>query len=83
MKENTDRSMQGNPDFGIQEFLFVESGILGFGIRDTVQGDGIPITIGIRNSSSTNTRIQYLESGIQRVESRIQDCLRFTYMERY
>ena len=30
----------------------------------------------------TNTGIQYLESGIQRVESRIQDCLGFRYMGR-
>ena len=44
----------------------MESGILGFGIR-------IPLTIGIRNPSSTDKEkgIQYLESGIHGVESRI------------
>ena len=43
---------------------------------------GIPLTIRIQNPSSTDkeTRIQYLESGIDSVESRIQDCLRFRYM---
>ena len=30
----------------------------------------------------TNTGIQYLESGIYSVESRIQDCPRFPYMGR-
>ena len=30
----------------------------------------------------TNSGIQYLESGIDRVESRIQDCNRFSYMGR-
>ena len=42
---------------------------------------GIPLTIGIRNPNSTNkeSTIQYLESGICSVESRIQDCLGFPY----
>ena len=42
---------------------------------------GILLTIGIQNPSSTDkdSRIQYLESGIQDVESRIQDCLGFPY----
>ena len=37
----------------------------------------MPQTIGIQNPSSTDKeyRIQYLESGILGVESRIQDCL--------
>ena len=45
---------------------------------------GIPLTIGIRNPNSINkeSRIQYLESGICGVESRIQDCLGFSYMGR-
>ena len=30
--------MQGNPDSGIWNLLFVESGIPHFGIRNTVQG---------------------------------------------
>ena len=46
---------------------------------------GIPLTIGVRNPSATDkesTGIQYLESGIHGVESRVQieDCLRFPYM---
>ncbi|CAH3018662.1 unnamed protein product, partial [Porites evermanni] len=42
------------------------------------------IQIGIRNPSSTDeeSEIQYLESGIHGVESRIQDCLGFRYMGR-
>ena len=49
--------------------LPVESGILGFGIR---------------NASSTDKEfgIQHLESEIQGIESRIQDCLGFPYMGR-
>ena len=37
----------------------------------------IPLTVGILDPSSTDrkSRIQYMESGIHRVESRIQDCL--------
>ena len=56
----------------------VESRILGFGIWNTAQG--------IRNPTNdqvplAKTGIQYLESGIHGVESRIQDCLGFPYME--
>ena len=49
--------------------LPVESGILGFGNR---------------NASSTDKEfgIQHLESEIQGIESRIQDCLGFPYMGR-
>ena len=38
---------------------------------------GISLTIGIRNLSSVDNEsgIQYLESGIHGVESRIQDCV--------
>ena len=38
--------------------------------------------IGIQNPSSTDkeSKIQYLESGIHGMESRIQDCLGFLYM---
>ena len=48
--------IQGNPDSGIWEILvetgirdyfFVNSGILGFGIRNTAQGIWIPMTTGI------------------------------------
>ena len=43
---------------------------------------GIPLTIEIRNPSSTNkeSEIYCLESGIHSVESRIQDCLAFPYI---
>ena len=43
---------------------------------------GIPLRIGIQNQSSTEKHwnpFQYLESGIHGVESRIQDCLGFSY----
>ena len=36
---------------------------------------GIPLTIGIRNPSSTDR-----ESGMDGMESRIKDCLAFLYM---
>ena len=36
-----------------EEVLFVESGILGFGIRSTAQGIWNPLTIGIRNPRCT------------------------------
>ena len=57
--------------------MLVESRILGFGIRNTAHG--IPPTIGIRNPNSTykGSEINYLESGIHGVESRIQDSLGF------
>ena len=46
------------------KFVLVESGILGFGIRNSAQG--------IRNpSNDSNPEIQYLESWIHSVESRI------------
>ena len=46
---------------------------------------GIPLTIDIRNPSSTNkeSEIYCLESGIHSVESRIQDCLAFPYIMRH
>ena len=52
-----------------QKILLMESGI-------QIKESGIPITIGIQNSTvlQKNTGIQYLESGIHSVESRIQDC---------
>ena len=51
-----------NPESG--KFVLVESGILGFGIRNSAQG--------IRNpSNDSNPEIQYLESWIHSVESRI------------
>ena len=54
-------------------FLLVESGIVGLGIWNTAQGIWIPLTIGIRNPSSTDTDsgIKNLESGIHSMGSRI------------
>jgi len=45
---------------------------------------GIPITIEIRNPSSTDKKsgVQYLESGIHGVESGIEDCLVLFYTRR-
>ena len=66
-----------SPRKGIQiteseKFLLPESWALGSGIQ--LKESGIPITIGIQNSSPTD---KDLESGIHCVESRIQDCLGF------
>ena len=49
-----------------------------------LKGNGIPLTITIRNPRSTNneSRNQYLESGILKVGSRIQGCLPFTQTTR-
>ena len=58
-----------------------ESSVLESGIQ--IKESGIPITIGIQNSTvlQKNTGIQYLESAIHSVESRIQDCAGlFPYM---
>ena len=62
-----------------QKFLLVESGILGFGIRNTAQG--------IKNPSNhwnpeskvplIKTGIQHMESEIHDVVFRIQDCIGF------
>ena len=63
-----------NPESGK---LLVESGILGFGIRnpskDLNPESKVPLT---------KTGIQYLQSVIHGVESRIQDCLGFPYIGR-
>ena len=55
----------------------VESGILGFGIRDRAQGIQNPVNDTIRNPNSTDKEswIQYLKSGILGLESRIRDWL--------
>ena len=58
-----------------------ESWVLESGIQ--LKESEIPITIAIQNSTvlQKNTWIQYLESGIHSVESRIQDCAGlFPYM---
>ena len=72
-----------NPESG--NILHVESGILGLRIpKIQLKKSGIPLTIGIQNPESkfplTKAGIQYLESWIYRVESRIQDPLGFHYM---
>ena len=75
---------------GIREILnqrtvfLLETGILSFGIRNTTQEIRIPLTNGIQNPSSADkdSGTHYLESGIHGVESRIQDCPKFPYMER-
>ena len=66
-----------------QEILLMESGILSFGIWNTDQGIWNPNND--RNlefySFTEKYWIQYLESGIHSVESRIQDCAGlFPYM---
>ena len=54
--------------------------ILGFEIvQNTAQGIRIPHNWNL-SSTDKESRIQYLGSGIHGVESRIQDCLGFTYM---
>ena len=54
-------------------FLFVESGILGFGILNSAKGGRILLPTGIRNpcSSDKESRIRYLETEIYSVESLI------------
>ena len=57
--------------------LLVEYGILGFGIRN--------ITQGIRNptydwNSESRIQVPLKKTGIQYLESRIQDYFRFPYM---
>ena len=71
-----------NPESG--KILLVKSGILGFGIWNTALGIGNAINDW--NSKSkvplTKTGVQYQESGIQCVKSRIQNCLGFPYVGR-
>ena len=59
----------------IQQIFAVESGILGLesGIQLQLAESGIPLTIGIRNPSSTDkeSTIKYLESRIHGMEFRI------------
>ena len=67
------RPMKGNPKF--PKNLIVESGILDFGICIQYKDSGILRTTEIRIPSFTEKEsgIQYLESVIHCVESRIQD----------
>ena len=71
--------------------LLVESGILGFGFwyltlgfRNSAPRIRNPAVIKIRNPSSTDKEsgIQYVESRIHSVESRIKDFLGLPYMGR-
>ena len=62
------------------KFLFVESAILGFWIQNTAQESGIALNCTWNTESKFHW--QRLESGVRGVESRIQDCLGFLYMER-
>ena len=70
------------------KFLLVESGILGFGIRNTAQGirnptkDWNPIQGSSRKNWNQVPGIRCLESGIHGLESRIQDCFGFPNMRR-
>ena len=53
------------------KFLLVESGILGFGIRNPIQGIHIiPLTIGIRNPSSSVKNWNLPESTVCNPESK-------------
>ena len=62
------------------KFLPAESGILGFRIHNTAQEPGIALHRTWNLESKFHW--QSLESGVRGVESRIQDCLGFLYMER-
>ena len=64
-----------------REFLLLESGIPGLGIRNTARGIQNP-TNNWNPESKVHWKIsgiQYLESAIHGVESRIQDCFRVRY----
>ena len=62
-----------------ERFIILVVYIIFVGIQ--LKESRIPLTIGIRNPSSTNKKsaVEYLESGIPSLESRIQDCLRLPY----
>ena len=64
------------------KFLLSESKILGFEVCNTAQGIRNPLEIEIRNPRFTDkeSEIQYLESEIHGVESRIQNSLIDLYM---
>ena len=71
-------------EYGIQQSLTLKREILGFGTRNTTQGNWNSLTIGIQNQSSTikESEMQYMESGNHGVESRNQDCCPY-YMGRH
>ena len=64
--------------------MLVESGIRDFRIRNTAQGFQNPTNDWIRNPSSPDKESESStwESGIHRMESRIQDYLGFPYTGR-
>ena len=66
---------------GIGENLTRWRGILGFGIQNTAQGiSESPTRLESRiQVLLTKTGVQYLQSGIHCMESRIQDCPGFRY----
>ena len=69
-------------EYRILEISLVETRLLGSGIRNTAQGIQIAPSIGFWNQRSTDKKsgIQYLESGIHSVESRVRDSIWFSYM---
>ena len=85
--ENSPATMVTKTNEGIRipksgKFLFVDSGILGFGSQNTAQRIG-NLTKDWNAESQvpqTKTEIQYPVSGIHGVESRIQDLLRLPFM---
>ena len=78
------KSLLVEPNTRIREIALVEFEILGFGIRIQLKESGIPLRIGIQSPNFTDKEsgIQFLESGIHDVESRIQDCPGFPHMGR-
>ena len=61
------------------EYRIAKKWVLESGIQ--LKEAGIPFTIGIQNQISlTKSGIQYQESGIDSLESKIQDCPGFSYM---
>ena len=68
------KSLLVEPNPRIREIALVEFGILGFGIRIQLKESGIPLMIGIQspNFNDKESGIQFLESGIHDVDSRIQ-----------
>ena len=91
------RSKKRIPDSVIREFFYLrnsqstifclrnpESWTLTIEMLNSAQESGNPLQIGIRNprSSDKESGIQYLESRIHGVESRIQDFLGFPFIGR-
>ena len=62
-----------SPEFG--SVLVLESGILGFAIRNLAQGVWNPTNDWNISSTDKESGYQYLKYGIYGVDSRIEDCL--------